>query len=168
MKKKMLSRKNLTKFDRKFDSKGYVVLRNGIKDIYKIYFTNLFFFESKKTEIYFSRLFIFFKIIYNMYVYTNSVARLEKTYIQNESNTFKDAFSKSHEKQTFLIKSRFELDSVKNTKAGSEYTNLFYTDAFVKFNCDESIQDSTEYLEELNTPYSFYNEYVYTYNFNKK
>lgn len=168
MRMKMMKKKiRLKKSSKKFDSKGFLVLRNSVQDIFKIYFKNLFVYEAQKTELYLNKLFIFFKIVYNMYVYTNSLSRLHFFFISHDSNTFKDSFSKSFNKDSFSVKTVFESNNTQNTISNPFFVNLFYTDSTMYFDSKENF-NLPDYCENNKIDFYFYKEYLELYNFNKK
>lgn len=161
MKKNIKLKKNIRKYGRI----AYLSSKNGLNSVFPVFINNLYFFDSKKSNIWYSKTLVFLKIILINYIYIRSLSQLTLNSIFISSNFSKDASSKSEEISSSYI----------NNKKNKFFLSSFSIDWENVYNNNMNILDSIDYFDKHNeceynelVNYNFYSEYFFIYNYTNK
>lgn len=155
MKKNLKRHKNIRRYGRL----PYLSSKNSLNSIFPTFINNLYFFESKKSNIYFSKMLVFLKIIFLSYLYVNAISSIYLENLQLSSNFSKNFISKINNLNNNSI--NMSKENIRNNLFVTSWRNTFTNNVCI-IQEQPTYLFSTEYsYENWNTPH--YVEYLYTY-----
>lgn len=159
--KMMKKNKKFKKLIRKYDRRFYLSSKNMLNYVLITMFGNLWFFESKKSNIYFSKLIVFFKVFLRLYTYTNVLSTIDYNHLNLNPNFHKTSTSKDLSIQSFHIQNKFYYYDISLFE--SIWTVAVDADLDL-LNFNNSIVDNNN-VQFSNIKYEIYNEYLFTYSY---
>lgn len=165
MRMKMMKRNlKLKKRILKYGRLPYLSSKNSLSSIFPTFLNNLFFFESKKSNVYLYKMSMILKIIFVSYIYTNSISKifLENTHIP--LNFSKKFTNKAVETPSIYLNS-FSISFEKNSFS-TTWENSFKNNFYIYSNVTNPLHYDDDFLKK-NLDFNHYSEYLYTYFFFK-